>query len=148
MQRAAARCIQWEQATEDLSVIDHVSIGVADIARAKSFYDAALQPLGYACLSANDTCLGYGREAAAFWLNRATHPVQSDPASGLHFCFTAPTRGSVDAFHRAALTSGGRDNGNPGVRAEYGDHYYAAFVIDPDGYRIEACCTQPARRAG
>jgi catechol 2,3-dioxygenase-like lactoylglutathione lyase family enzyme len=128
-------------------MIDHVSIGVADITRAKSFYDAALQPLGYACLSASDACLGYGRGAAAFWLNRTTRPVQPDPGSGLHFCFAAPTRASVDAFHRAALTSGGRDNGDPGARAEYGDNYYAAFVIDPDGYRVEACCTQPARHA-
>jgi len=62
----------------------------------------------------------------------------------LHFCFDAPTRRSVDAFHRAALTSGGRDNGTPGIRADYGDSYYAAFIIDPEGYRIEACCDRPA----
>ena len=60
--------------------------------------------------------------------------------SGLHFCFAAPTRASVDAFHAAALKSGGRDNGKPGVRADYSPNYYAAFVTDPDGYRIEACC--------
>jgi catechol 2,3-dioxygenase-like lactoylglutathione lyase family enzyme len=121
-------------------MINHLSIGVTDIARAKSFYDAALEPLGYVCLSASDQSLGYGRQAAAFWLSRTTQPVKGDPASGLHFCFDAPTRRSVDAFHRAALTSGGRDNGNPRIRADYGDDYYAAYVIDPDGYRIEACC--------
>ncbi len=60
--------------------------------------------------------------------------------SGLHFCFIAPTPDSVDAFHAAALKSGGRDNGTPGLRADYGPGYYAAFVIDPDGYRIEAHC--------
>ena len=60
--------------------------------------------------------------------------------SGLHFCFTAPTAKSVDAFHAAALATGGQDNGMPGLRADYGPGYYAAFVIDPDGYRIEAHC--------
>ena len=65
--------------------------------------------------------------------------------SGLHFCFSAPTRESVDAFHRAALGAGGRDNGVPGLRANYGPTYYAAFVTDPDGYRIEAHCALSAR---
>jgi catechol 2,3-dioxygenase-like lactoylglutathione lyase family enzyme len=63
-----------------------------------------------------------------------------DDESGLHLCFSAPTRRSVDAFHAAALAAGGRDNGAPGVRADYGANYYAAFVVDPDGYRIEAYC--------
>ena len=62
--------------------------------------------------------------------------------SGLHFCFAAPTDKSVDAFHTAALVAGGRDNGKPGLRADYGPGYYAAFVVDPDGYRIEAHCQQ------
>ncbi len=61
--------------------------------------------------------------------------------SGLHVCFAAPTRKSVDAFHKSALASGGSDNGKPGLRADYGENYYAAFVIDPDGYRIEAYCS-------
>jgi predicted lactoylglutathione lyase len=64
--------------------------------------------------------------------------------SGLHFCFTAPTSRSVDAFHAAAVQSGGRDNGKPGLRADYGPGYYAAFVIDPDGYRLEAHCQSAA----
>jgi catechol 2,3-dioxygenase-like lactoylglutathione lyase family enzyme len=64
--------------------------------------------------------------------------------SGLHFCFAAPTRKSVDAFHVAALGAGGKDNGGPGLRESYGDNYYAAFVIDPDGYRLEAYCGRPA----
>ena len=62
--------------------------------------------------------------------------------SGLHFCFDAPTRKSVDAFYKAALGAGGKDNGKPGLRADYGDNYYAAFVIDPDGYRLEAYCAK------
>ena len=67
-------------------------------------------------------------------------PVPADQKSGLHFCFDAPTRKSVDAFHAAATKNGGRDNGKPGVRADYDANYYAAFVFDPDGYRLEAYC--------
>ncbi len=121
-------------------MIDHISIGVRDVARAKRFYDAALKPLGYACLSGGEGSLGYGRGAVSFWISSAAHPVPPDMKSGLHFCFTAPTHASVDAFHAAALGAGGRDNGKPGLRADYGPGYYAAFVIDPDGYRIEAHC--------
>jgi catechol 2,3-dioxygenase-like lactoylglutathione lyase family enzyme len=123
-------------------MINHVSIGVCDIARTKRFYEAALQPLGYRCLSEASGSLGFGRDAVAFWVSLVERPVPADKGSGLHFCFTAPTRSSVNAFHAAALGAGGRDNGKPGVRAEYDPDYYAAFVIDPDGYRIEAYCAQ------
>lgn len=121
-------------------MIDHVSIGVHDLARSRRFYDAALGPLGYKCLSNGADSLGYGREQVALWISVVTRPVAADPQSGLHFCFTAPSRQSVDAFHAAALTTGGRDNGAPGLRADYGPDYYAAFAIDPDGYRLEATC--------
>jgi len=121
-------------------MLDHVSIGVADVARAKRFYDAVLGPLGYSCLSEGADSLGYGHGAVQFWINRAERPVKPDPGSGLHFCFSAPDRKSVGAFHEAALATGGRDNGRPGVRKDYGDSYYAAFVIDPEGYRLEAYC--------
>ena len=124
-------------------MIDHVSIGVPHVAAAKSFYDAALKPLGYSCLSEGGDSLGYGRDAVAFWVNAAERPVPADEKSGLHFCFAAPTRKSVDAFHAAALGAGGRDNGQPGLRPDYGAGYYAAFVVDPDGYRVEAYCSQP-----
>ena len=121
-------------------MINHVSIGVRDIARTKRFYDAALTPLGYGCLSEGAGSLGYGRDAVEFWISAASRPVPADEASGLHFCFDAPTRESVTAFHAAALAAGGRDNGKPGLRADYGPDYYAGFVVDPDGYRIEAYC--------
>ena len=121
-------------------MIDHVSIGVRDIGRTKRFYDATLAPLGYRCLSEGAGSLGYGRDAVMFWISAAQRPVQPDEQSGLHFCFAAPTRGGVAAFHAAAVTAGGRDNGEPGLRADYGENYYAAFVVDPDGYRIEAYC--------
>jgi len=121
-------------------MINHVSIGVRDVAKAKSFYDAALAPLGYTCLSESSGSLGYGRDTVALWISTSERPVPADANSGLHFCFDAPTRNSVDAFHAAALRAGGRDNGKPGLRADYGDSYYAAFVVDPDGYRVEAYC--------
>jgi catechol 2,3-dioxygenase-like lactoylglutathione lyase family enzyme len=121
-------------------MFDHVSIGVADIARSKKFYDAALKPLGYSRLSDGETSLGYGDKAVALWLGASKKPVKPDTESGLHFCLVAPDRAAVDAFHAAALKAGGTDNGKPGVRADYGPKYYAAFAIDPDGYRIEAYC--------
>jgi catechol 2,3-dioxygenase-like lactoylglutathione lyase family enzyme len=129
------------------SMLDHVSIGVSDIQRAKRFYDAALAPLGYTCLRQTANELGYGQEAVALWIGRAEHPVPPDEKSNLHFCFTAPTRASVDAFHRAAVAAGGGDNGAPGLRESYAPTYYAAFVIDPDGYRIEAYHGGPQRFA-
>jgi catechol 2,3-dioxygenase-like lactoylglutathione lyase family enzyme len=119
-------------------MLDHVSIGVRDLTAAKRFYDAALQPLGYACQSEGADSLGYGSSDIALWIGAVDRPVPPDPKSGLHFCFAAPSRASVDAFHAAALRMGGKDNGPPGLRADYGASYYAAFVIDPDGYRIEA----------
>ena len=94
-------------------MINHVSIGVRDLARAKRFYDAALKPLGYACLSEDAASLGYGRDAAGLWILAAKNPVPANDGSGLHLCFNAPTRKSVDTFHAAALTAGGRDNGAP-----------------------------------
>jgi hypothetical protein len=79
-------------------MIDHVSIGIRDIENARKFYDAALKPLGYTCLSSSDAMLGYGTDAVAFWLLASPSPVPANADSGLHFCFAAPTRKSVDAF--------------------------------------------------
>jgi catechol 2,3-dioxygenase-like lactoylglutathione lyase family enzyme len=126
-------------------MIDHLSIGVRDVATAKRFYDAALKPLGYRCLSEGAGSLGYGEDAVQLWIGAAERPVPPDDKSGLHVCFGAPTRQSVDAFHAAALAAGGRDNGKPGLRSDYGANYYAAFVVDPDGYRIEAYCSRAER---
>lgn len=122
-------------------MLNHVSIGVSDVDRSGRFYDAAFAPLGYTRVSSGADGIGYGRDGrAAFWIMAARKPVPENTESGLHFCVDAPTRKSVAAFHRAALSTGGRDNGKPGVRTEYGPDYYAAFVIDPNGYRIEAYC--------
>jgi catechol 2,3-dioxygenase-like lactoylglutathione lyase family enzyme len=125
-------------------MFDHVSIGVSDIARTRRFYDAALKPLGYRCLSEGEGSLGYGGKSVALWISKNERPVPADSESGLHFCFAAPSRKDVDAFHKAALGAGGRDNGKPGIRKDYSPDYYAAFVVDPDGYRIEAYCGRAA----
>jgi catechol 2,3-dioxygenase-like lactoylglutathione lyase family enzyme len=121
-------------------MIDHMSIGVRSLDKAKRFYDAAFAAIGCRCLSESETSLGYGADAAVFWLYAVDGPASADDRPGLHVCFSAPTRSSVDRFHAAALAVGGRDNGKPGLRASYGANYYAAFVVDPDGYRIEAYC--------
>ncbi|HEX2789890.1 MAG TPA: VOC family protein [Steroidobacteraceae bacterium] len=121
-------------------MLQHVSIGVRNIATTKAFYDAAFAPLGYACLRARDDWLWYGKERVEFSTRQTDAPVAAHPSSGLHFCFSAPTRSSVDAFHAAAIANGGTDNGRPGIREHYAPNYYAAFVVDPDGYRLEAYC--------
>jgi len=121
-------------------MFNHVSIGVKDIARAKAFYDAALKPLGFKCLSESPGSLGYGAGEVQLWISETAKPVKADMASGLHFCFDAPSRKAVDQFHIAALKQGGKDNGKPGLREDYSPTYYAAFAIDPDGYRLEAYC--------
>ena len=110
--------------------------------RTKRFYDAALKPLGYRCLSEGEGSLGYGKDAVTLWISSTDRPVPADLKLGLHFCFVAPTPRSIEAFHAAALSNGGRDNGTPGLRADYSPDYYAAFVIDPDGYRLEAHCSR------
>ncbi|HUH85222.1 MAG TPA: VOC family protein [Stellaceae bacterium] len=120
-------------------MIDHISLRCRDITRARAFYDAVLAPLGYRRLfDFNDTS-GYGVEhipgsAISFWIGQAS---DGTALSG-HLCFRAPSRAAVDAFHRAALAAGGRDDGKPGLRPLYHPNYYAAFVLDPDGHKIEA----------
>jgi catechol 2,3-dioxygenase-like lactoylglutathione lyase family enzyme len=121
-------------------MFDHISIGVRDIARSKRFYDAALKPLDYECKFSDAGTLGYGNaDGIGLWVGASDHPVPPHDKSNLHFCFAAPTRNSVDQFHAAAMKEGGRDNGGPGLR-DYSPNYYAAFVADPDGYRLEVHC--------
>ena len=121
-------------------MIAHISIGVSDIERSKRFYDAALEPLGYKCIRAARVLVGYGygADTIGLWVVSADRPVPADEKSGLHICFAAASTAAVDAFYAAAVQSGGQDNGAPGLRSIYAPDYYAAFIIDPDGYRIEA----------
>jgi catechol 2,3-dioxygenase-like lactoylglutathione lyase family enzyme len=123
-------------------MIDHVSVGVSDFARAGAFYDAVLSPLGYVRLFTKDRGVGWGAAGAkdeAFAI-LAEGPRAKAPGTGCHLAFAAPNRSAVDAFHAAALVMGGADEGRPGLRPDYGAGYYAAFVRDLDGYRLEAVC--------
>ena len=124
-------------------MFDHVSIGVTDPARSKAFYDAALKPLGISRLYDGEHGTGYGTERAQFWLNPTNSPPPQNPASGCHICFRTGSRAAVQAFHALALSHGGEDDGAPGIRPQYSPGYYAAFVTDPDGYRIEAVTFSP-----
>lgn len=126
--------------------IDHVSIGVTNMKRAKAFYDAVLAPLGMAVVMPVDiggqlVGVGYGdAQQPTFWIQ---FPVNGQPASmgnGVHIAFSAKTREAVDAFYLAALDQGGIEDGKPGLREQYHPAYYGAFVRDPDGNKIEACC--------
>jgi len=119
-------------------MLSHVSIGVKDFAKARGFYDAALKALGYKCLMDGDGYAYYGTTGPEFGIMAAKHPVPANPESGLHFCFDAQSRAAVDEFYATAVKLGGQDNGKPGLRADYSENYYAAFVVDPDGYRLEA----------
>ena len=118
-------------------MIDHVSIGVRDLERAAAFYGPVLATLGLTRLREAPTTIGYGKRYPEFWIN-ARPKRANDDDSGLHVCLRAPSKEAVDAFHAAALEGGATSDGAPGLRPEYNDRYYAAFVVDPDGNKIEA----------
>jgi len=119
-------------------VLGHLSFGVKDLARAAAFYDAVLAPLGCVRVWDSPKGVGYGPPGGEDRL--ALFPAQAPvaPGPGFHLAFDAPDRAAVDAFHTAALASGGADRGTPGLRPHYGATYYAAFVTDPDGHKLEA----------
>jgi catechol 2,3-dioxygenase-like lactoylglutathione lyase family enzyme len=121
-------------------MLDHITLGVSDFARSRSFYDRALAPLGLKVLMGDKTTYGgYGDSSPFFWIGRP----EGEPSARAHVAFSAPDRAAVDAFHRAALAAGGRDNGGPGLRPQYHPDYYGAFVFDLDGNNIEAVCHAP-----
>lgn len=125
-------------------MLHHISIGVRDLDLAGRFYDAALGALGYRRVFEDDTAIGYGLVDGEDLLCLKLRDSAQPPGDGFHLAFSAPSRAAVHAFHASALRVGGRDNGGPGLRLDYGDHYYAAFLIDPDGHRIEAVINQQA----
>ena len=120
-------------------MIDHVSVAVRDLAVGERFYTVLLATLGMTKLREwPDAAIGYGKKYPEFWINRRRDmaPVAAD--SGVHICLRASSARAVDAFHAAALAGGGASDGAPGHRAQYHENYYAAFIRDPDGNRIEA----------
>ncbi|TAK42861.1 MAG: VOC family protein [Betaproteobacteria bacterium] len=129
-------------------MLHHLSFAVADLQRAAAFYDAALAPLGYVRVWTARDAIGYGLPGGGdgFAIKARSEAITA-PGPGFHAAFAAPSREAVDRFHAAALLHGGRCNGAPGLRPQYGPTYYAAFVIDPDGYRIEAVIHAPSDTA-
>lgn len=118
-------------------MIDHISVGVSDLVRSARFYEAALSPLGLSRLVTRPATIGFGKAYPEFWINFRAGMAPVGPESGVHICLRAKSTGDVDAFHTAALNAGGRSDGAPGLRPHDRVRYYAAFVIDPDGNRIE-----------
>jgi catechol 2,3-dioxygenase-like lactoylglutathione lyase family enzyme len=120
-------------------MIDHTGVSVADVAKSKAFYKAALAPLGYELVMEWETFAGFGVAGKPdFWIGEGSPNVPP-----IHIAFRADTRAHVDAFYRAAIAAGGHDNGSPGLRTVYHPNYYGAFVHDPDGHNIEAVCHTP-----
>jgi catechol 2,3-dioxygenase-like lactoylglutathione lyase family enzyme len=127
-------------------VIDHISIAVRDLDVAVRFYEAVLSTIGYGKMIARPTTVGFGKKYPDFWINARPKMERPDPDCGVHICLRAPDAKAVDAFHAAALAAGGASDGLPGPRPEYTAGYYAAFVLDPDGNRIEAVTFMDAKR--
>jgi N-acetylglutamate synthase len=127
-------------------MLHHISLGALNIERAARFYDAALEPLGYARVWSDlrpgeqGQAVGYGPAGSGdkLAIKQVAQTVPQIP--GFHLAFAAPTRAAVAAFHAAALAAGGTCNGPPGLRPDYGSNYFAAFVVDPEGHRLEAVC--------
>jgi catechol 2,3-dioxygenase-like lactoylglutathione lyase family enzyme len=124
-------------------MIDHVSIAVRELDKAAAFYEAVLGRIGYVKLEVRPKTVGFGRRYSEFWLNHrpemfAVSAESGAQNNGVHVCLRAPTAAAVDAFHAAALAAGGASDGAPGLRPHHGEAYYAAFIRDLDGNRIEA----------
>lgn len=128
-------------------MLGHLSFGVRNLERATAFYDAVLAPLGLTRVWTNPNAAGYGLPGGGDLLALKQQPVPvRTPGPGFHVAFNAGTHAAVDAFHSEGLRAGGTDNGRPGLRPHYGPAYYAAFLIDLDGYPIEAVCQLSASK--
>ena len=133
-------------------MIDHVSVGVKSLKKAKEFYDSALKPLGYSCVYTVEipgegvVAHGYGEgEKPSFWIGKPERfDKKANRKGGTHVAFVAKSRKAIDAFHKAAIKAGAKDNGAPGLRPHYHPNYYGAFVIDLNGVNLEAVCHKPA----
>ena len=119
-------------------MIDHLTLTVRDYPASRAFYEKALAPLGYRVLMEFGDMSGFGDTKPYLWMKPGDPPTTPQ-----HLAFVAPTRAAVAAFHEAALAAGGRDNGAPGLRPDYHESYYAAFVIDPNGHNLEAVIHRP-----
>ena len=130
-------------------MFDHIGIAVSSLARSQAFYGQALAPIGHARVV--QVMLDDGRKPSVGFCHDDGSDLwisPGEPTRPLHLAFRAPSRAAVDAFHAAALAAGGQDNGAPGLRAQYHPHYYAAYVLDPDGHNVEAVCHDAPDAAG
>jgi catechol 2,3-dioxygenase-like lactoylglutathione lyase family enzyme len=118
-------------------MIDHVSIGVRDLAASKSFYEKVLATLQFRVITNEEDTVGFGKKYSEFWLNARPNMPSEPQDTGTHICIRTPTKAAVDAFHKAAIAAGAKDDGPPGLRPHYSPVYYAAFIRDLDGHRIE-----------
>jgi len=118
-------------------MIDHVSINVRNLSASGAFYDVVLGTIGLARVVLKTDTIGFGKTYLEFWLNARPGSAPAAADSGAHICLRARTPDAADAFHKAAIGAGGSDDGPPGMRPEYNERYYAAFIRDPDGNRIE-----------
>jgi catechol 2,3-dioxygenase-like lactoylglutathione lyase family enzyme len=119
-------------------MIDHISVAVRDLERATRFYEPTLATLGLSRLVTRPATIGFGKTYSEFWINLRVNMASVEEGSGVHIALRAKSTGDVDAFHAAALAAGGRCDGPPGIRPHDRVKYYAAFVVDPDGNRVEA----------
>jgi catechol 2,3-dioxygenase-like lactoylglutathione lyase family enzyme len=127
-------------------MIDHISIAVRDLKAAERFYTALLAPLGMSKLREwPDAAVGFGKKHPEFWVNRRADMARVPDDSGVHVCLRGRETAAIDAFHAAGVASGGTSDGAPGLRPHYYENYYAAFIRDPDGNRIEAVTFVTAR---
>ena len=127
-------------------MLDHIGLAVTDLARSRAFYEAALAPLGITVLQVIDAAETESGGTAVMMGDSETFFVFADneqPGEGTHVAFRAASRAQVDGFYAAAMAAGGKDNGAPGLRAQYHPNYYAPFVFDPDGINVEAVCHLP-----
>src|SRR5271170_7520589 len=117
-------------------MLDHIGLRTKKLDALVGFYETSLKPLGYAKLAAYDGGAGFGKgKTSSLWI-----VASKEGPSSVHVALESPTRKAVDAFYKAAIEGGAKDNGKPGIRADYSPTYYAAFVIDPDGNNVEAVC--------
>ena len=124
-------------------MLSHVTVGTNDIARSRAFYDPVMASLGLKLVDEGDDYAGYARgpeELPWFWVLPAFDGAPASHGNGTHFAFLAASRAAVDEFHRAALAAGGSDEGAPGLRPQYSENYYGAYVRDPDGNKLQAVC--------
>ncbi|MET4039086.1 VOC family protein [Bradyrhizobium sp. RT6a] len=119
-------------------MIDHISVGVSDLQRSATFYEATLGAIGLTRVVTRPRTIGFGKAYPEVWINLREGMPRVPPESGVHICLRAKTTAEIDAFHTAALSAGGTSDGAPGIRPHDRVRYYAAFVVDPDGNRIEA----------